>query len=70
MTLHQLIQTTEEIWIVSDGEVKEGFGYFSFMVATGSRILWKGNEQSQGNYNQMESLHVESSGGLAALCFV
>eukprot|EP00957_Ditylum_brightwellii_P126230 9623181-Ditylum_brightwellii.AAC.1 len=70
MTLHQLIQTTEEIWIVSGGRVKEGFGYFGFVVATGSRILWKGNGQSQGNHNRMKSLCAESSTGLATLCFM
>eukprot|EP00957_Ditylum_brightwellii_P159013 12102925-Ditylum_brightwellii.AAC.1 len=70
MTLQQLIQNTEEIWIVLNSRVNGGFGYFGFVVATGSRILWKGNGQSQGNYNQMESLFTENSRGLAALQFL
>eukprot|EP00957_Ditylum_brightwellii_P102502 7812040-Ditylum_brightwellii.AAC.1 len=70
MTLQQLLQTTKGIWIVLDGGVKEGFGYFGFVVATRSKVLWKGNGQSQGNHNHMESICTESSRGLAALHFL
>eukprot|EP00957_Ditylum_brightwellii_P095333 7261590-Ditylum_brightwellii.AAC.1 len=70
MTLQQLIQTTEEIWVVLDIGVKEGSRYFGFVVATGSKILWKGNRKSLGNQNQMESLCTESSRGLTALHFL
>eukprot|EP00957_Ditylum_brightwellii_P103158 7862087-Ditylum_brightwellii.AAC.1 len=58
-----------ELWVVSDGGVKEGYGYFGFVIATETQILWKGQGQVQGNSVQMESLQAESSGGLALLRF-
>eukprot|EP00957_Ditylum_brightwellii_P176288 13422746-Ditylum_brightwellii.AAC.1 len=70
MTLKQWLQTTKELWIVSDGWVKEDLDYFGFVVATGSVILLKDNSQSQGNPRQMESLRAEGSGGLAAFQFL
>eukprot|EP00957_Ditylum_brightwellii_P106850 8151671-Ditylum_brightwellii.AAC.1 len=42
MTLQQLIQTIKEMWIVLDSRIKEVFGYFGFVVATGNKILRKG----------------------------
>eukprot|EP00957_Ditylum_brightwellii_P155434 11831294-Ditylum_brightwellii.AAC.2 len=67
MPLHQLLQTTEEIWVVTNGGVNESYGYFGFVIATGSQILWKGHRQAQGNAMQMESLRAGSGGRLAAL---
>eukprot|EP00957_Ditylum_brightwellii_P184154 14026876-Ditylum_brightwellii.AAC.1 len=69
MPLHQLLQTTEEIWVVTNGGVNKSYGYFRFVIATGSQILCKGNGQAQGNAMQIESLRAESGGRLAALRF-
>eukprot|EP00957_Ditylum_brightwellii_P100498 7660722-Ditylum_brightwellii.AAC.1 len=59
-----------ELWVVSNGGVKKGYGYLDFVIATETQILWKGQGQVQGNSAQMESLQAESSGGLAPLRFL
>eukprot|EP00957_Ditylum_brightwellii_P192070 14621560-Ditylum_brightwellii.AAC.1 len=65
MTLKQILQTTEEIWIVTDGGVNKEYGYYGFVIAMDTTILWKGNGQAYGNPQQMESQQAESVGGLA-----
>eukprot|EP00957_Ditylum_brightwellii_P059261 4498348-Ditylum_brightwellii.AAC.1 len=59
LTLKQLLQMSEEIWVVTDGGVNQQLGYFGFVIATSTQILWKGDGQAQGNAIQMESLHTK-----------
>eukprot|EP00957_Ditylum_brightwellii_P065420 4962597-Ditylum_brightwellii.AAC.1 len=65
MTLKQILQTTEDIWIVTDGGVTKEYGYYRFVIATDTTILWKGNGQACRNPQQNKSQQDESVGGLA-----
>ena len=70
MTLKQILQTTSEIWIVLDSGAKEEYGYFGYVIATSTKIIWKGNGQACGNPQQMESQRAECIGCLAGLTFL
>eukprot|EP00957_Ditylum_brightwellii_P000659 51095-Ditylum_brightwellii.AAC.1 len=48
-----------------DGGVKGPFGYFWWVIATDTQILWEGYGHSQSKPDLVESLCTESSGLLA-----
>eukprot|EP00978_Attheya_sp_CCMP212_P011911 scaffold29619_cov63-Attheya_sp.AAC.6 len=73
ITTHNLKQHLEQatnLYLVSDGGATEGHGYFGWVIATGSTVLWNGKGRVQGNTNLMESLRTESVGLLSLTRFV
>eukprot|EP00957_Ditylum_brightwellii_P079827 6070587-Ditylum_brightwellii.AAC.1 len=60
MTLSTAVQLGEYIWLATDGGTTGSEGYFGWVIATDSCILWRGGSFVQGNGDLMESLHTES----------
>ena len=60
----------DELWIVSDGGTHNGLGYFGWVIATSTSVLWEDYGQVPGNAEQMDSLRAESYGTLAATEFL
>ena len=61
------IQSSDVIWIVSDGGVDKNYGYHGWVIANDSRILCEGHGMTPGNPDQMDSLRAERGGMLHAL---
>eukprot|EP00957_Ditylum_brightwellii_P028415 2145593-Ditylum_brightwellii.AAC.1 len=59
------LQMGSELWIATDGGVKGPLGYFRWVIATKTQILWEGHGQSQSNPELVESLQAESTALLA-----
>ena len=58
------------LWIATDGGAKGPLGYFGWVIATDTNILWKGKGQAYSNPDLIESLRAESIGLLAAIRFL
>eukprot|EP00978_Attheya_sp_CCMP212_P022685 scaffold68115_cov70-Attheya_sp.AAC.3 len=69
-TLKQHLEQATNLYLVSDGGATEGHGYFGWVIATESIILWNGKGRVQINPNLMESLRTESVGLLSLTRFV
>ena len=68
--LHELICTNRFLYFVTDGGATEGHGYFGWVIATHTKILWQGKGKVHGNPHLMESLRTESVSMLAMLLFL
>eukprot|EP00957_Ditylum_brightwellii_P162511 12374285-Ditylum_brightwellii.AAC.1 len=70
INLKTFLQLGEKIWIALDGGVTDGLGYYAWVIAMDSFILWEGYGHSEGVPEVMESLRAKSSGLLATLHFL
>jgi hypothetical protein len=68
--LHELLTTSKTMYLVTDGGAVEGHGYFGWVIATNSKILWRGKGRVPGNRHLMESLRTESVGMLSLTIFL
>ena len=69
-TLRECIERGVKLWFVTDGGAKDGKGYFGWVIATATQILWRGKGKANGNPHQMESLRTESVGMLSLMRFL
>jgi hypothetical protein len=69
-TLNKLLTTAEDLFLVTDGGANDGHGYFGWVIATSSEILWRGKGRVPGNRHLMESLRTESVGMLSLTIFL
>ena len=53
------------LWIATDRGVKGPLGYFGWVIATDTQVLWEGKGQAQSNPDLIESLRAESIALLA-----
>eukprot|EP00957_Ditylum_brightwellii_P042699 3233550-Ditylum_brightwellii.AAC.1 len=53
------LQMGSELWVAADGGVKGSLGYFGWVIATETQVLWEGKGQSQSNPELIESLQAE-----------
>jgi hypothetical protein len=70
LLLHELLQIQRSLNFVTDGGATEGHGYFGWVIATNSKILWRGKGKVLGNPHLMESLRTESVGMLSMTLFL
>jgi hypothetical protein len=70
LSLKQHLEHATNLYLVSDGGAVDGHGYFGWVIATGTTVLWKGRGGTPGNPNLMESLRTESFGLLSLTRFV
>eukprot|EP00957_Ditylum_brightwellii_P021028 1584905-Ditylum_brightwellii.AAC.1 len=70
LSLKEHIQIGSKLWLVTAGGVTDGIGYFGWIIATDSFILWEGHGQPQGHPRHMKSLKAGSSGVLSVLRFL
>ena len=57
----------QSLWIVSDGGLFQNHGYYGWVIANDTSIIWEGRGRVPGNHDQFDSLRSESSGFLHAL---
>ena len=56
-----------QLFVVSDGGVSEGLGYYGWVIANPSTIIWEGGGQGPVSAIEMDSLCAESRGLLHAI---
>ena len=56
-----------KLWIVSDGGLCRDLGYYGWVIANDTSIIWEGRGQVPENHQQFDSLRYESGGFLHAL---
>eukprot|EP00957_Ditylum_brightwellii_P203068 15333085-Ditylum_brightwellii.AAC.1 len=64
------IELGDKLWAVTDRGLKRGDGYFGWVIATDTNILWEGEEYAQSNAELAESIHTEGMAHLAAALFL
>ena len=55
-TLRECIERGVKLWCGTDGGAKDGKGYFGWVIATATEILWRGKDKANGNPHQMEKV--------------
>eukprot|EP00957_Ditylum_brightwellii_P116634 8896668-Ditylum_brightwellii.AAC.1 len=70
MNLSTTVNLGKHIWLATDGGKTGPDGYFGWIIATDSRILWRGGSFVQGNGDLMESLRTESASLPSLLCLL
>eukprot|EP00957_Ditylum_brightwellii_P197153 15021149-Ditylum_brightwellii.AAC.1 len=68
--LQNLLEENTPIYLVTDEGVKDNIGYYSWVIATVIKIVFKAKGHAPGPLKQMESLRAESIGLLSILCFI
>eukprot|EP00978_Attheya_sp_CCMP212_P027776 scaffold93923_cov54-Attheya_sp.AAC.1 len=68
--LHELLISETALTFVTDGGAIEGHGYFGWVIATDTYIIWRGKGKVLGNPHLMESLRTESVGMLSLTLFL
>eukprot|EP00957_Ditylum_brightwellii_P010317 780044-Ditylum_brightwellii.AAC.1 len=51
MNLSTAVKLGKHIWLATDGGMTRPDGYFGWVIATDSHILWRGGGYVQGNGN-------------------
>ena len=64
------LMSVDTIWIVSDGGKGDAIGYYGWVVATGTNIIYEGEGHVPGNPLHLDSLRAESMGMLHALSVI
>eukprot|EP00957_Ditylum_brightwellii_P002951 225564-Ditylum_brightwellii.AAC.1 len=64
------IQCKDALWLVSDGGKEEDDGYYRWVIATDTEIIWEGRGYVQANKNLLETQQTEGVGHLAAALFL
>ena len=64
------IQLEDKLWVVTDGGVYDGKGYFGWVMATSDQIIYEHAGTVPGNQEEMDSTRAESGGLLNALMFL
>eukprot|EP00957_Ditylum_brightwellii_P054830 4155353-Ditylum_brightwellii.AAC.2 len=64
------IKLGDTIWVVTDGGLKRGDGYFVWVITTDTNILWEGHGYIQGNDKLAESLRTEGMSHMATAMFM
>ena len=62
-------QLASTLWIVTDGGVKDSMGYYGWVIATDTSVLYESNGCVPGNGEEMDSCRAESVGLLEAVKF-
>eukprot|EP00957_Ditylum_brightwellii_P008878 672542-Ditylum_brightwellii.AAC.2 len=70
LPLNSHLTLGSQLWLVTNRGVKGSLGYFGWVIAFTTHVLWQGYSQSQGNPDLMESLRAESYGALSILHFL
>jgi hypothetical protein len=70
LSLADNLKLGKELFLVSDGGDTDGSGYYGWVIANDTHILYKGSGLSPGNQELNESLRSESTGYLAILRFL
>jgi hypothetical protein len=70
MTLADALRLGLDIWLITDGGDTDGNGYYGWVIATDTHILFKGKGLSPGNQELNESLRSESTAYLSVLRFL
>ena len=65
-----VFQLNKIIWIVTDGGVSDSIGYYGWVIATDTTILYESQGSVQGNDEEMDSTRAESGALLEALIFL
>eukprot|EP00957_Ditylum_brightwellii_P030851 2337603-Ditylum_brightwellii.AAC.1 len=60
------MQLGTQLWLVNGGGIKGQLGYYGWVIATESHILWRGKGHSQGHPELIKFLCLESSGLLVS----
>jgi len=63
-------QLNKTIWLVTDGGVSDSIGYFGWVIATDTTILFEGKGSVQGNDEEMDSTRAESGALMEALIYL
>ena len=58
---------SDHLWLVSDGGLTADLGYYGWVIASDSYILYEGKGRVPSNTSQIDSLRSESMGMLHAL---
>ena len=58
---------SDHLWLVSDGGLAGDLGYYGWVIANDSKVIWEGRGRTPGHSHQLDSLRTESSGMLHAL---
>eukprot|EP00957_Ditylum_brightwellii_P039776 3011264-Ditylum_brightwellii.AAC.1 len=64
------IELGDKLWIVTGGGLKRGDGYYGWVIATDTNILWEGRGYVQSNAELVKSLRTEGMAHLAAATFL
>eukprot|EP00978_Attheya_sp_CCMP212_P006434 scaffold14672_cov61-Attheya_sp.AAC.7 len=70
MTLAENLKLGKDIYLVTDGGDTDGNGYFGWVIANDTHILYTGMGLSPGNQELNESLRSESTAYLSILRFL
>jgi hypothetical protein len=70
LLLYTLLAIGTRLFFVTDGGDTDGDGYFGWVLATDTEILWTGSGLSPGNKSLNESLRSESTAYLSILRFL
>ena len=65
-----LLQLEPTLWVVTDGGVSDSIGYYGWVIATSSTILYEDKGQITGNEEEMDSCRAEAGALLEALLFL
>eukprot|EP00957_Ditylum_brightwellii_P134860 10282033-Ditylum_brightwellii.AAC.1 len=60
----------DKIWLVTDGGLNNGDGYFGWAIALDTNILWEGRGYVRGNEDLTESLCTKGMSHLSTVTFL
>eukprot|EP00957_Ditylum_brightwellii_P180806 13774301-Ditylum_brightwellii.AAC.1 len=64
------IELGDKLWIVTDRGLKQGDGYYDWVIATDTNILWEGRGYAQSDAELVESLCMEVMAYLVGATFL